>query len=86
MISELPNEEGEHGGYCSLIRYEVSFTGLGNKLCRETSISDLPDDMNWGPAKHKAGFVSTTLKYCGVAKGLIGTEIRYLRLFTLLPH
>lgn len=86
MVSELPIEENKHGGYCSLIRDKISYTGLGEKLNREISINDLPEDMNRGPAEYKAGFLSTTLKYCGVTKGLIGTEIGYLRLSTLFPH
>jgi len=48
--------------------------------------NDLPDDTNREPAKYKAGFLSTTLKYCGVTRGLIGIEIGYLRVLTLFPH
>jgi hypothetical protein len=86
MISELPIDQDEHGGYCSQIRDKLSDTGECEKLCKEISTNNLPDDMNRGPAKYKARFLSATLKYCGVIKGLIGIEIGYLRLFRLFTH
>lgn len=86
MISELPIEEDEHGGCCSLIRCEISDAEQCKKHCKEININDLPDDMNRGPARYKAGFLSTSLKYCGVTKGPIGIEIGYCRICTLFPH
>ena len=75
MIRKLPIEWDEHGGFCSLIRDNISYTGLGEKMSREISINDLPEDTNPRPAEYNAGFLSTTLKYCGGTKGLIGIEI-----------
>jgi hypothetical protein len=86
MISEFPVEENGHGGYFTLILYEISDTGECKKLCKEISINDLQDDMNRGPETYKAGFLSTKLKYCGVTKGLIGKEMGYMCVFTLFTH
>jgi len=45
MFSELPIEEDEHEGYCTINSYEISDTGECKKFCKGISIKFLPDDI-----------------------------------------